>query len=51
MLPDAQNVTDIAVVTGFVAEFAILPLNCPAASEGETTELTFMAGGKLGGCR
>jgi hypothetical protein len=41
----------VAVVSAFVANFAILPLNCTAGNRGEAAELTFFVGGNFGGSR
>jgi len=40
-------VVNVEVVIAIVADFAILPLNCPAGNTGEAAELTFCGGGRL----
>jgi hypothetical protein len=42
------KLTDVAVVTALIAQIAILPLNCTAASTEETAERSFWVGGMLG---
>ena len=45
-----QNVVNIAVVTAFVAQIAILPPKWQADVRERGAELTFWVGGKLGQC-
>jgi hypothetical protein len=45
--PFVEDVSNIAVVTAFCADFAILPLKWLAGHSADAAELTFCAGGRL----
>jgi hypothetical protein len=45
---NVENIANVAVVTAFVAYFAILPLKWQADVREQGAELTFCVGGALG---